>query len=232
MHEPLGHRVLLMPGRGTRLKGHADAIELLARVRASGIDASLWLPGAVEEGREHYLDELRARAQALGVLPQLRLEAPIDDMPATGATWHSRRVHISSVVKCGEIRITPRPVSFAAAMYSRPVTSKPRSTGFSGPHQARRNSNTAMPSEAKCARNKVSRAFVSSSGKQIWRLRRATRRRAIMHVRISQPSAGATARASPHGQRASVQPKAMPTQAGQVRGESGGASEASVTCGF
>jgi glycosyltransferase involved in cell wall biosynthesis len=76
-----GRRVLLMPGRGTRLKGHANAIELLARVRAAGVDAHLWLPGAIEEGREHYLDELRARAHALGVLAQLRLEAPIEDMP-------------------------------------------------------------------------------------------------------------------------------------------------------
>jgi len=76
-----GKRVLLMPGRGTRLKGHAFAIELLARVRAAGIDASLWLPGAVEEGRGHYLEELRARAHALGVLAQLRLDPPIDDMP-------------------------------------------------------------------------------------------------------------------------------------------------------
>jgi len=74
-------RVLLMPGRGTRLKGHASAIDLLARVRAAGIDASLWLPGAVEAGREHYLEELRARARALGVLAQLRPEAPIEDMP-------------------------------------------------------------------------------------------------------------------------------------------------------
>ena len=68
-------------GRGTRLKGHASAIELLARVRAAGVDAQLWMPGAVEDGREHYLDELRARAHALGVLAQLRLDAPIEDMP-------------------------------------------------------------------------------------------------------------------------------------------------------
>jgi glycosyltransferase involved in cell wall biosynthesis len=73
--------VLLMPGRGTRLKGHATAIELLARVRASGLDAQLWLPGVVEEGREHYLDELRARAHSLGVLDKLRLEPATDDMP-------------------------------------------------------------------------------------------------------------------------------------------------------
>ena len=77
-----GRRLLLMPGRGTRLKGHASAIELLARVRATGVDAALWLPGAVEEGREHYLDELRARAHALGVLAHLRLDPPVEDMPA------------------------------------------------------------------------------------------------------------------------------------------------------
>jgi glycosyltransferase involved in cell wall biosynthesis len=77
-----GKRVLLMPGRGTRLKGHASAIELLARVRAAGVDACLWLPGAVEAGREHYLDELRARAHGLGVLAQLRLDAPVEDMAA------------------------------------------------------------------------------------------------------------------------------------------------------
>jgi hypothetical protein len=39
-----------------------------------------------------------------------------------------------------------------------------------------------------------------------------------MAWRISAPSQGATARASGQGQRAIVQPKAMPAQAGQVRG--------------
>jgi hypothetical protein len=53
-----------------------------------------------------------------------------------------------------------------------------------------------------------------------------------MAWRISAPSQGATARASGQGQRAIVQPKAMPAQAGQVRGESGGASTVSVTDGF
>jgi glycosyltransferase involved in cell wall biosynthesis len=77
-----GRRLLLMPGRGTRLKGHATAIELLARVRATGVDAALWLPGAVEEGREHYLEELRARAHSLGVLEHLRMDPPVDDMAA------------------------------------------------------------------------------------------------------------------------------------------------------
>ena len=62
-----GGRLLLMPGRGTRLKGHADAIELLAALRAAGQDARLWLLGADQPGREAYLGELRALAQRLGV---------------------------------------------------------------------------------------------------------------------------------------------------------------------
>ena len=59
--------LLLLPGRGTRLKGHADAIDLLARLRAQGIDARLWLLGVVQAGRGRYLDELQARAQAAGM---------------------------------------------------------------------------------------------------------------------------------------------------------------------
>ncbi len=75
-----GSKRLLMPGRGTRLKGHACAIELLAALRARGVAASLWLPGAVEAGREAYLGELRALAAALGVSDFLRLDPPIEDM--------------------------------------------------------------------------------------------------------------------------------------------------------
>jgi glycosyltransferase involved in cell wall biosynthesis len=77
-----GQRLLLMPGRGTRLKGHASAIELLAAVRAAGVDAALWLPGAVEPGRDSYLQELLAQARALGVEAQLRMDPPIDEMAA------------------------------------------------------------------------------------------------------------------------------------------------------
>ncbi|WP_017914174.1 glycosyltransferase, partial [Xanthomonas sp. SHU 166] len=38
--------LLLLPGRGTRLKGHADALRLLAALRGEGSAARLWLPGA------------------------------------------------------------------------------------------------------------------------------------------------------------------------------------------
>jgi glycosyltransferase involved in cell wall biosynthesis len=68
--------LLLLPGRGTRLKGHADAIALLAALRADGLDARLWMPGAREPGREAYLRELETEAQRAGVLPVLALTAP------------------------------------------------------------------------------------------------------------------------------------------------------------
>jgi len=58
---------LLMPGRGTRLKGHAAAIDLLAALRAAGVNARLSMPGAREPGREAYVAELERRAAALGV---------------------------------------------------------------------------------------------------------------------------------------------------------------------
>ena len=73
---PLDTRLLLMPGRGTRLKGHADAIALLARVRAQGLPAALWLLGTAEPGREAYVAELRSLAAAHGVEAALRVSPP------------------------------------------------------------------------------------------------------------------------------------------------------------
>lgn len=66
-----GRRLLLLPGRGTRLKGHAAAIDLLAALVRQGQDVALWLPGAQAPGRERYLEELHARANALGVADRL-----------------------------------------------------------------------------------------------------------------------------------------------------------------
>ena len=68
--------LLLLPGRGTRLKGHADAIALLATLRAGGDDVRLWLPGALQAGRDTYLDELRALARSAGVEAALAITAP------------------------------------------------------------------------------------------------------------------------------------------------------------
>ena len=69
--------LLLLPGRGTRLKGHADALHLLARLRADGWPgARLWLPGAREASRSAYLAELEAQAAALGIADAVLFTAP------------------------------------------------------------------------------------------------------------------------------------------------------------
>jgi len=59
--------LLLLPGRGTRLKGHIDALRLLAGLRGGGSDARLWMPGAREAGREDYIAEMEAEAAKLGI---------------------------------------------------------------------------------------------------------------------------------------------------------------------
>lgn len=81
LHPQLGGEgpLLLLPGRGTRLKGHADALALLAALRADGLDARLWLAGAREAGRERYIAELEALAR------ELRLADVVAITPATAA---------------------------------------------------------------------------------------------------------------------------------------------------
>jgi glycosyltransferase involved in cell wall biosynthesis len=69
-------KLLLMPGRGTRLKGHAAAITLLADLRNAGVDARLWLLGAREDGREAYVAELEKMAKSLGVAEFLQASPP------------------------------------------------------------------------------------------------------------------------------------------------------------
>ncbi len=72
--------LLLLPGRGTRLKGHLDAIALLAALRAEGLDARLWMPGVLQQGREAYARELAGAARSAGVDAALVLDEATDAM--------------------------------------------------------------------------------------------------------------------------------------------------------
>lgn len=75
-----GGRLLLMPGRGTRLKGHVDALALLAALRQQGIDVRLWLLGTREPGREAYVAELEALAARLQVIAFVAITPPRPDV--------------------------------------------------------------------------------------------------------------------------------------------------------
>lgn len=78
--ELAGAPLLTLAARGTRLKGHRDAIELLADLKQRGIEVRLLLLGVVEPGREAYVAELRELARARGVISQLVLAPPRDDI--------------------------------------------------------------------------------------------------------------------------------------------------------
>jgi len=71
---------LLFPARGTRLKGHAGAIHLLAEITACGHDLGLVLVGVEEAGRAAYVRELKALALQLGVLQRCRFLPPVSDL--------------------------------------------------------------------------------------------------------------------------------------------------------
>jgi glycosyltransferase involved in cell wall biosynthesis len=75
-----GGRLVLLPGRGTRLKGHHDAIDLLAGLRAQGIDARLWLLGIEQKGRESYLQDVRKYMLAAGLQDVVALSPPRADI--------------------------------------------------------------------------------------------------------------------------------------------------------
>lgn len=75
-----GAPLLTLPARGTRLKGHADAIELLANLIARGVDCRLLLLGAREAGREAYVAELEAIAARLDVADKMVITAPRADV--------------------------------------------------------------------------------------------------------------------------------------------------------
>ena len=75
-----GAPLLTLPGRGTRLKGHRDAIELLADLKRRGIEARLLLLGVTEPGREAYVAELRELIRVRGVTSQVVLTPPRHDV--------------------------------------------------------------------------------------------------------------------------------------------------------
>ncbi len=78
--ELTGGPLLTLPARGTRLKGHHDAIELLADLKRRGVEARLLLLGVVEPGREAYVEELRELIRVRGVTSQVVLTPPRADI--------------------------------------------------------------------------------------------------------------------------------------------------------
>ncbi|WP_371280935.1 glycosyltransferase [Dokdonella sp.] len=75
-----GAPLLTLPARGTRLKGHRDAIELLADLKVRGVDARLLLLGAREPGREAYVAELESLARNFNIDQHVVISPPRSDV--------------------------------------------------------------------------------------------------------------------------------------------------------
>lgn len=63
----LERRVLTLPGRITRLKGHLDFLRLLSRLLKSGLPVYGLIVGGEDPRRAGYLDEVRQMVQSLGL---------------------------------------------------------------------------------------------------------------------------------------------------------------------
>lgn len=83
---PTQHLQLLLVGRLVPHKGVLDAVEVLAGVRAAGVDAALTLVGSGPEG-----GRARSRADELGIGEHLRLHPWLD---AGGLAAHYRAAHV------------------------------------------------------------------------------------------------------------------------------------------
>jgi glycosyltransferase involved in cell wall biosynthesis len=62
-----GKRVLTLPGRITRLKGHEDFLKLIKALSAGGERVHGLIVGGAHEKKQSYLDEIRSLARQLGV---------------------------------------------------------------------------------------------------------------------------------------------------------------------
>ncbi|GLQ44986.1 glycosyl transferase [Dyella lipolytica] len=75
-----GAPLLTLPGRGTRLKGHRDAIELVAELKKRGIETRLLLLGVIEPGREAYARELQDLINTRDLASQVVMTPPREDV--------------------------------------------------------------------------------------------------------------------------------------------------------
>lgn len=62
-----GRFAALLPGRVTRLKGHADAVRAVATAAGSGVDAHLLIVGGVDRKKEPLRREIESLAGSLGI---------------------------------------------------------------------------------------------------------------------------------------------------------------------
>ena len=75
-----GKLLLTLPGRITRLKGHEDFIELVARMKRRGLPVHGLIVGGASASKQRYLQKLRYRVRSMGLEADISLTGQRDDL--------------------------------------------------------------------------------------------------------------------------------------------------------
>ena len=77
---PSGKLLLTLPGRITRLKGHEDFIELIARLKRRGLPVHGLIAGGASASKQRYLQKLRYRVRSMGLEADISFTGQRDDL--------------------------------------------------------------------------------------------------------------------------------------------------------
>jgi len=75
-----GKLILTLPGRITRLKGHEDFIELVARLKRRGLGVHGLIAGGASASKQRYLQKLRYRVRSMGLEADISFTGQRDDL--------------------------------------------------------------------------------------------------------------------------------------------------------
>ncbi len=75
-----GKLIVTLPGRITRLKGHEDFIELIARLKRRGLSVHGLIVGGATPSKQRYLQKLRYRVRSMGLVSDISFTGQRDDL--------------------------------------------------------------------------------------------------------------------------------------------------------
>ena len=75
-----GKLLVTLPGRITRLKGHEDFIELIARLKRRGLPVHGLIVGGATASKQRYLQKLRYRVRSMGLVADISFTGQRDDL--------------------------------------------------------------------------------------------------------------------------------------------------------
>jgi len=78
--QAVGKLLVTLPGRITRLKGHEDFIELIARLKRQNLPAHGLIVGGASSSKQRYLDELLQRVRSMGLETDISFTGQRDDL--------------------------------------------------------------------------------------------------------------------------------------------------------